>query len=247
MRRRPSTSGVGYDVVSSPRPSQDYYGGYRGPPPAIATTNGAGMVPQSPTATSYGGSNGSGSAANSPYYGGFTSPGGRQYPSKPKKATTPTKTVFGGGSFGFHNNLWIPALVLMLLWGGTVIALWMNVRVKYSLILSELSAPTGQAVQEIFSNLKLERDSIEREMSRRMLGKEMELKTQLEKIIEENTHLEQEMGDLRENHGGLYNEQKESRMIRRADALVDHMWRLEEAIRKESHRTILERYVVEVA
>lgn len=163
-------------------------------------------------------------------------------PPNPKKATTPTKTVFGGGSFGFHNNLWIPALVLMLLWGGTVIALWMNVRGKYSLILSELSAPTGQAVQEIFSNLKLERDSIEREMSRRMLGKEMELKTQLEKIIEENTHLEQEMGDLRENHGGLYNEQKESRMIRRADALVDHMWRLEEAIRKESHRTILERF-----
>jgi hypothetical protein len=246
MRRRPSTSGGAYDVVSSPRPSQEYYGGYRGPPPAIVAANGAGIVPQSPTATSYGGygsgeSHGGGSAANSPYYGGFTSPGGRQYPSKPKKTTTPTKALFGGASSDIHTKPWILALVLMLLWGGTVIALWMNVRGKYSSILHELNAPTGQAVQEIYSNLRLELDSIHRETSRRMLDKEKELRTQLEKISEENARLEQEMGVLRESHGGAYNEQKESRLLRRSDALVDHMWRLEEAIRKESHRTVLER------
>jgi hypothetical protein len=220
MRQR--RSGTGGSDKSNARPSQDYYGGYRGG--SAEAGGGYGGSSQS----SYGGYN----AGSSSSYGGYSVPDAKQY-SKSKKSSASLDS--------FLTNPLIFVCLLMAVWGIIVVVLWLNVRGKYNLILRELNAPNADVWMDKYKHLQLDLSSAQHEKNRSVRDKNREMNDKHDALDQENRKLQKECEDLRIKHEQSTEKGGTLHKLLREEAFDDQMERLEDAIRKESHRTALER------
>lgn len=236
MRQRPAAN-TGYNAGAGT--SQDYYAGYQG---ATASSGGYSYSQQSTGGGSegYGGYSGSqsnygGYAPDNSAYGGYVSPSSSdsKYSKKSPKKASSVGSVIGSPL--------VLVCVLMLLWSIAVLGLWMNVRAKYQSILREFNAPNSSAVMKLFTNLQRDLSDAQKEKARKIRETTSNLNVQQEELKRENRLLQKEYDELRIKYEGPNSEDKTFRMVQREEAFKQQMHLLQESIRKESRRTVLER------
>jgi len=238
MRQRPSAAsmsgGIGYDAPMSQRPStgssQDYYGGYRGGP-----VLGSPMGKQS--------QHGNGGVG----YGGpppgqpmqrFSSSGSAGSNNGSSHYRSHTTVHTNKESYGLHNFKML-LFFLMVLWSIAIVPMWWRVRGKVGTILTDLKKPNTNSIKELYSNLLQELNNVQRDRAKKIREKTNELSAKERELKKENIQLTKERESLKVVH----DDGKEQQLILREEAFEDHVWNLEDAIRKESRRIVMERYV----
>lgn len=227
MRQRPSGSGYGG--------SNNYYGGYGG--------GNAGGGSGGYSNSGYGGYTGGGHQQN---YGGYSG-GNNAYGSSPSSSTSSVNKKYSkhetGTTFSMgKGNLIILYCVLTVLWGAGVIGSWYNVRTKRNTILAELNQPDLESILQMKKALEKDVSRIKRQQEDSIQDLNNKYGDKHADLEKENRQLQKERDELRIKYEGPDKKEEEARLLMREKAFQEQVFMLQEATRKESRRTVLERF-----
>jgi hypothetical protein len=122
--------------------------------------------------------------------------------------------------------------------------LWLRVSGQHHGILKDGNVGTNVALQTMVSALRAELRSARIGGAQNLnLEANRKYTPQINKLTRENRFLEKERDELRVKHEGPDKKEEETRMKSREEAFVEQVSLMQQAIKKESKRTILERYV----
>jgi hypothetical protein len=217
-------------------PKQDYYGSSTG---GGNSGSGGGYGNTSGGSQSYGGYNpGSGGGGgeqqnsnSSMYYGGGVASQNNSKTNKPKNNNRNATML-----------LW--ACVGTGLWAFLMMGLWWNASGSYKEMLTMLNVQKGQDVLLLVDDLK--EDVAEAKVKTEQKDtKALEAKRgmELSKLEKEKRYLQKERDELRVKYEGPDKKEEESRVLLRDEAFKEQLDWLQESIKIESKRTVIERYV----
>lgn len=224
-----------------PTPSHNYYGGYSGG--GTTSQGGGGYSQNGGGGAAYGGYN----AHSQQSYGGYTGQSSSMYGGSAMSSDDDNKhSKRRNSSFSsrFGSGFMSPVMLLCMTLGLMaliMLLMWTNVRGKYNTILKELELPNSKAVIDMYKSLQTDvaaankkRDSTGRDMERDYARRQKEMER-------ENRLLQKERDELRVKYEGPDKKEEESRLLLREQAFQKQVALLQEATRKESRRTVLEK------
>jgi hypothetical protein len=195
--------------------------------------------------SSYSGSNGSftsnsGSTFTSRWScrGDSSSSGLRYSPSK-RRTGGSTSSSTGAGS------VWFMTMVGLGVFNLIVTGLWFTTRSRYQSILGRLdNARDKESAIDSIQTLRREIRNSQRDSRRNDKDVKRKYATQLSTLERENRVFQKERDDLRVKFEGPEKKEEAARLLRREQAFQLQIGRLQRATRKESKRSVLERYVL---
>jgi len=132
--------------------------------------------------------------------------------------------------------------VLMGLWSILILGLWSNVRGKYNSILSEFNAPNADALMEFYKRSQSDLVKVQEDKAKSAKEWKIKYEARQKDLERENRLLQKERDELRVKYEGPDKEEEESRLLLREEAFQNQLVLLQEAMRKEAKRNILERF-----
>lgn len=138
-------------------------------------------------------------------------------------------------------------IIVIGIWSLIVLFLWFKLRGAHYGLLKEFSIQTPMELQELVTSLKRDLRYAERQVEKAKRDATRKYTSQINTMERENRLLQKERDELRvkyENpNGNNDGEDNElSRLEKRDEAFQDQVHWLQEATRKESRRTVLERF-----
>jgi hypothetical protein len=119
-------------------------------------------------------------------------------------------------------------------------SLWMSSKGQYRSLLKAMNARDVKTVIDKIHWTEREIESVRRKMDAEVREAERRFSAKIKKLENDNRRYKKERHDLREEYES---EEFTTRMEKREPAYQQQIGRMQQAIRKESKRTVLERYV----
>jgi hypothetical protein len=128
-------------------------------------------------------------------------------------------------------------------WSVLSVGLWMSARSNYNGILDVLQVHSSEAALEVVDQWKQSVEDAQREQTQSQRDATRKYASQINQLERDNRFLAKERDELRVKYEGPDKQEEETRMVLREEAFQSQVELLQQATRKESKRTVLERYV----
>lgn len=169
---------------------------------------------------------------------GDSSRSGLRYGSSKRRTSSSSSNSTGAGS------VWFMTMVGLGVFNLIVTGLWFSSRSRYQSIMGGLdNAKDKTSAMDSIETLQREIRNSQRVLQRNEKDVKRKYSKQLSTLERENRGLQKERDDLRVKFEGPEKKEEATRLLRREQAFQLQIGRLQRATRKESKRTVLERYV----
>ena len=223
------------------------FGGNDGALPTHGGGNGVGF--SSPSNSNgndrgYGGYGGYSHSGNQSY-GGYSGGNGTSYSSSSSGMygeTSKYSKKKRKGSGGFIGSPLVIAAVALGVINLILTGLWLSSRGRYRSLLKGLNASTSRAAIEKVQWTENEVIKERNEVDRQKRKTEARYSSRIKELEQQSKEFIRERDDLREKYESPDQLRMASRLKKREPAYLEQIGRMQQAIRKESKRTVLERY-----